>query len=403
MITPAEIKKKAENKYIAYLQSIVEESQFFPLVIVGNKKPNGDTAIFKRELEELIDNSKEKRVYGYTIEYKTVKTKLHGTQDVPTSISFQSEVDYLKFLHKEREAAKFRDDISKIICSFPDLKDWVHKYPSKIVDNNWDDLLKVCSYFKNTPKPNLYIRELPIKVHTKFIENNKGIIRELLDIIISEHINANEKQFEKRYNLRYDEPLVRFRILDSSICQQSLSGVEDCSIPISQFQKLNLPIDIVYVVENKMNLLTFPLIEKSIVVWGHGFGVDLMRDVEWMKTKKMYYWGDLDAHGFQILSEIRTHFPHVESFLMDRETFNKFFMGDKGTETNLEKELCLTHEENKIYRYLKENNYRLEQEKIPCEFASKNIPCQNESKQKRYTICGQTETHNGKRDTRTAS
>ncbi|MGN0032591.1 MAG: Wadjet anti-phage system protein JetD domain-containing protein [Candidatus Limimorpha sp.] len=396
MITPAEIKKKAENKYIAYLQSIVEESQFFPLVIVGNKKPNGDTAIFKRELEELIDNSKEKRVYGYTIEYKTVKTKLHGTQDVPTSISFQSEVDYLKFLHKEREAAKFRDDISKIICSFPDLKDWVHKYPSKIVDNNWDDLLKVCSYFKNTPKPNLYIRELPIKVHTKFIENNKGIIRELLDIIISEHINANEKQFEKRYNLRYDEPLVRFRILDSSICQQSLSGVEDCSIPISQFQKLNLPIDIVYVVENKMNLLTFPLIEKSIVVWGHGFGVDLMRDVEWMKTKKMYYWGDLDAHGFQILSEIRTHFPHVESFLMDRETFNKFFMGDKGTETNLEKELCLTHEENKIYRYLKENNYRLEQEKIPCEFASKNIPGQNEANRKDIRFVGNPKPTMGK-------
>ena len=374
MITPAEIKKKAENKYIAYLQSIVEESQFFPLVIVGNKKPNVDTAIFKKELEELIDNSKEKRGYGYTIEYQTVKTKQHGVQDIPMSISFQEEVDYTKFIHKEKETARFRNDLGKVVVSFPELKEWVFKYPTKVIDNNWDDLLKVCSYFKNTPKPNLYIRELPIKVHTKFIEQNKAVIRELLDIIIAEHINVEEKQFERRFNLRYDEPLVRFRILDNSISQQCFDGVEDLSIPINQFQLLNLPINTVYIVENKMNMLTFPYIENSIVVWGHGFGVDVMKDVEWMKTKKIYYWGDLDAHGFQILSEIRTHFNQVESFLMDRATFDKYFEGDKGSETTIEKELCLTIEENEMFRFLKVNNCRLEQEKIPFDYASKRIP-----------------------------
>ena len=99
-----------------------------------------------------------------------------------------------------------------------------------------------------------------------------------------------------------------------------------------------------------------------------------MKDVEWMKTKKIYYWGDLDAHGFQILSEIRTHFVQLESFLMNRETFDKFFDEDTGAETNVEKELCLTQEEDEMFRYLKENNYRLEQEKIPFEYVSANIP-----------------------------
>lgn len=374
MITPAEIKKKAENKYIAFLQSIVEGSQIFPLVIVGNKKPNGDTAIFKRELEELIDNSKEKRGFGYTIEYQTVKTKQHGVQDIPASISFQEEADYTRYIHKDKETTRFRNDISKILGLIPELKDWVFKHPTKVIDNNWDDLLKVCSYFKNTPKPNLYIRELPIKVHTKFIEQNKAVIRELLDIIIAEHIIVEEKQFERRFNLRYDEPLVRFRILDNSICQQCFDGVEDLSIPINQFQLLNLPIRTVYIVENKMNMLTFPCIDNSIVVWGHGFGVDVMKDVEWMKIKKIYYWGDLDAYGFQMLSEIRTHFNQVVSFLMDRATFDIYFEGDKGSETNIEKELCLTQEENEMFRYLKENNYRLEQEKIPFEYVIGRIP-----------------------------
>lgn len=374
MITPIEIKKKAENKYCAYLQSIVEESSFFPLIITGNKKPSENTVVFEKELSALIKSSKEKKGYGYTIEYQMVKTKQHGRQDIPMCISFQSESDYLKFIHKENETLKFRNDIRNIFRSFHELKDWVYKYPNKIIENNWDDLLKVCTYFKNNPKSYLYIRELPIQVHTKFIEHNKSVIKELLDIIIAEHVNKEEKQFERRFNLKYDETLVRFRILDKTISRKQFSGIVDLSIPISQFQYFNLPIQTVYVVENKMNMLTFPNKESSIVVWGHGFGVDVMKDVEWLNTKRIYYWGDLDAQGFQILSELRSHFDHVESFLMDRETFNKYFEGDKGTETNVEKELCLTIEETDMFKYLKENNYRLEQEKIPFEYAITKIP-----------------------------
>ena len=374
MITPIEIKKKAANKYKVYLQSIVEGESFNPIVIVGDKKPNEDTVRFEEELTELINCSKEKKRYGYTIEYQTVKTKRHGIQDIPTSISFQTEYDYLKYISKEKATAKFKKDITSILSSFPELKDWIYKYPIKVIENDWESLLNVCKYFKAVPQPYLYIRELPIQVHTKFIENNKGIIRELLDIIIAEHINIDEKQFESRFNLKYDETLVRFRILDEAVSQQLFGGIDDISIPISEFQNIALPIHTVYIVENKMNMLTFPAQSNGIVVFGKGFGVDIMKNVEWLKTKKIYYWGDLDAHGFQILSEIRTHFEQVESFMMDRHTFDLFYEGDKGTETNVEKDLCLTSEENEMFKYLKEYNLRLEQEKIPHEYAKTKIP-----------------------------
>lgn len=374
MITPIEIKKKAANKYKAYLQSIVEGESFNPIVIIGDKKPNEVTVKFEEELTELISRSKEKIGYGYTIEFQTVKTKRHGIQDIPTSITFQTECDYLKYINEEKATAKFKKDITNIFSSFPELKDWIYKYPMKVIDNDWESLLKVCKYFKNSPKPHLYIRELPIQVHTKFIENNKGIIRELLDIVIAEKINDDEKQFERRFNLKYDEPIVRFRILDNAISQQLFGDLDDLSIPISEFQYLSLPIQTVYVVENKINMLTFPVKRGSIVIWGHGFGVDVMKNVEWLKSKKIYYWGDLDAQGFQILSEFRTQFKQVQSFFMDRYTFDKYFEGDKGTVTNVEKELCLTHDEYDMYKYLKENNFRLEQEKIPYEYALRKIP-----------------------------
>lgn len=374
MITPTEIKKKAINKYKAYLQSIVEGETFNPIAIVGDKKPNEDTVKFEAELIELMSHSKEKKGYGYYIEYQKVKTKRHGIQDIPTSISFQTEYDYLKYINEEKNTAKFKKDITSILSSFPELKDWIYKYPIKVIENDWESLLKVCKYFKAVPQPHLYIRELPIQVHTKFIENNTGIIRELLDIIIAEYVNFEEKKFEPHFNLKYDEPIARFRILDESVSQQQFGGVEDISIPISEFRHLCLPIQTVYVVENKINMLTFPSKRDSIVIWGHGFGVDIMKNVEWLKTKKIYYWGDLDAQGFQILSEIRTHFEQLESFLMDRHTFDLFYEGDKGIETNVEKNLCLTSEESEMFNYLKENNYRLEQEKIPYEFVVKMVP-----------------------------
>ena len=374
MITPTEIRQKASNKYNSYLQSVVEGIPFSPIPIAGNKKPNADPVKFEAELTELINHSKNKKGFGYVIEYQTVKTKLMGTQGLPTSIVFQTESDYLKFIGKEKETAEFKKEIATILSVFPELKEWILKYPQKVIDNDWDGLLKVCTYFKHNPTPHMYIRELPIQVHTKFIERNKGVVKELLNIIIADYINGNEKDFEPRFNLKYAEPIVRFRILDHSLSQQSFLGIEDISIPLGQFQNLNLPIKSVYIVENKINMLSFPSIDNSIVIWGEGFGVDKVKDALWLNDKDIYYWGDLDTHGFQILSEARSHFHHIKSFLMDRATFDAFFEGDEGTITTVEKDLCLTPEENELFQYLKSNNLRLEQEKIPYAYAYQRIP-----------------------------
>jgi len=87
-------------------------------------------------------------------------------------------MDYLKFLRKELEVNVFRRNTNKILIQFPELKEWLIKNPQKVVQysDNWQQILMVCEYFKLNLKPNLYIRELPIKIHTKFIESNKGIL-----------------------------------------------------------------------------------------------------------------------------------------------------------------------------------------------------------------------------------
>ena len=35
--------------------------------------------------------------------------------------------------------------------------------------------------------------------------------------------------------------------------------------------------------------------------------------LSWLKQKPMYYWGDIDTHGFAILDQLRSKFLHVQS------------------------------------------------------------------------------------------
>lgn len=367
MITAAEIKKKAERKYQDYLRSIVVCEPFEPIVIVCDKKPSSTIAEYEKELKDIRSLSKEVKGYGYTIEWKKVNSKALGMQDFPDKVMFDTAEDYERFLHKSNEVNRFRNSISNILADFPVLREWIEKYPLKVVDNadNWGDLLKVVTYFAENPYPNLYIRELPIVVHTKFIERNKPIIRELLDVIIAPYGCDKEKDFEKRFHLKYVEPIVRLRVLDNEIASACFHGVDDVSIPISSFCYLQLPVSKVFVVENQINFLTFPQIMDAIVIWGKGYAVSAIKDSLMLKSASLFYWGDLDAQGFEILSQFRGYFPQTQSLLMDKNTFDIYFENDSGTPSNVHADLNLTEEEMALYEYIKNNNYRLEQEKIP--------------------------------------
>lgn len=376
MISPNEIKAKAGRKYLSFLQSMIEEKPFTRLVIRGDKSyTKSSLPDFEKEILLIISQSKEKKEFGYTLEFQKVRTKFLGTQDLPTTIYFDTEKDLLKYLGKEQEVEFFKINYVQIISTFPELKDWVIQNPSRIIQNQneWESLLKVCGFFKNNPTPNLYIRELPINVHTKFVERNQSIVKDLLDVLIPEYLNPQERTFEKRFNLKFSEPQVRFKILDKALSNSFFSGLDDIAIPVSQFEKLDLPIQKVIVVENKTTLyttLTLPRMDKAVAIFGSGYSVYNLKNVNWFTNLELLYWGDIDVQGFEILSQFRGYFPHTKSVLMDEQTFNKYFENDLGTSTNITTQLNLTDSENELYTILKANNWRLEQEKIPFDYVN---------------------------------
>jgi len=377
MITPGEIKEQSLKWWKDVLVATIDATPFFPKEInrigkIGPKDILNRLAAYKAAIELLKINSKAYKKAGYTLITAEKYFDKIGKQTVPEKISIDSLEDYLKITGKEKAYQTFLKNLSIIRSGLPSLTAWAKSNPTKLIEHDtWADTLKVCRYFLENPAPDLYIRQLPIDIHTKYISTHKSLIQSLLDDLIPVHIHPEETKFELRYNLKYAEPLIRMRFLDTSLAL--MDKITDISLPISEFKRLEIPCSNIFVAENIMNFLTLPALPKTIALWsGGGFSVGSLKNIDWIKPRQFFYWGDMDAQGFQILNQFRTYFPNTISVLMDEETLSRFnpTEGTPATSQVLDK---LTDSELKLYLYLREGNMRLEQERITQVFAEEKI------------------------------
>lgn len=370
MITPQEIKEQCLKNWKELLSSLLDGTGFFPLELnrigkVSSKDILQHLTIYRQSIAEL---QKYAGIWGYELIMEERNFEKIGYQQVPVRIRIPSLEVYLRITRKRGELNEFTTHLSYIRENLPQLEDWCRQnknFPYLVSHDTWKETLSVCRYFLEHPLPGLYLRELPVDVHTKYIEQNQGLIKSLLDSLLpSDAIRDEEKGFEKRYGLKSAEPLVRIRYLDPTL--SPVIGWEDVSLPYSTFFTLNIECRYIFLAENKMNFLTLPRVPDSIAIWsGGGFNIGYLKDICWLKDKQLFYWGDLDAHGMQILHQCRSYYPTTLSFLMDWETFNRYpqFV-TKGTPTGKLELPLLTTAEKELYLYLQEHNVRLEQEHI---------------------------------------
>lgn len=375
MISVQEIKSKSLRFYKEVLQNAVTDAPCFPRTIRSDKSLSRDFHAMSKEIASIMEGSKDRLGYGYKVLSSEIATKQHGKQNIPTDIIFESLDDYLHFINKTKEYILYKKLVSRILTDLPVLKEWIIINPIQVIDyaEEWDGLLKVCRWFIVNDCPDkYYIRQLPIQVHTKFIEKNKPVISSLLDYLIPHRIDQTEKVFEKRYRLRFSESSIRIRFLDDKC--RIIPEVTDMALPIPEFCSLRITASKVLITENLMNFLTFPPVSDSIIIWGAGFAVENLKGINWLTDKRIIYWGDIDTHGMQILSQLRYYFPHSESLMMDLQTLDdhrEFQVIGKGTNVNSLPNL--TAEESGLFSYLKENNIRLEQEKITHEYTMQKV------------------------------
>jgi hypothetical protein len=275
-------------------------------------------------IRSLDEGSRDRRGFGYAIEWQDINHRQLGRNRIPAAVLLPTEGDALRLIGKVREAEGFRELARQTEAQLPVLLLWLAKRPLRAMEHagDWDRILAVLAWFRDHPNSNLYLRQIDIpNVDTKFLEVRKGLISELLDLVLLTSPEENHAQgvarFEERYGLRAKPPLVRFRLLDNRL---AVYGFSDLTVPVSEFAQFASQVRHVFVTENEINGLAFPAVPEALVIFGLGYSVDLLASARWMHDCNIFYWGDVDTHGFRMLDQLRARFPELQSLLMDRET-----------------------------------------------------------------------------------
>ncbi|QEP44875.1 hypothetical protein D5085_18100 [Ectothiorhodospiraceae bacterium BW-2] len=322
----------------------------------------------------------------YRIEWRSVNHRVLGNNEIPAAIWIDQLADALDLIGKRRAADQFASLLELTEERCPELLPWLAKRPLRALalTEEWPRLLEIIAWLLKHPRPAIYLRQIDLPgVHTKLIEGHRGVLAELLDLVLPEDsIDKNHtgiNGFCRRYGFLDKPSRVRFRLLDSNIQLLPVAAEQDITLTEATFASLALPVSKVFITENEINFLAFPDISMAMVIFGAGYGFDNLAAVPWLHEKELYYWGDLDTHGFAILNQLRGLLPHVASFLMDQQTLlaHKALWGVE-RQPNTGALMRLNSEESLLYDQLRQNYWgeqvRLEQERIGFDFLRNTLP-----------------------------
>ena len=142
-------------------------------------------------------------------------------------------------------------------------------------------------------------------------------------------------------------------------------------LSVDVLKHYELPATNILVVENMQSGLGLPRLTDTIVVFGGGKNVAWM-DADWIKGKRVAYWGDLDTWGLAILSDVRAKVSSVTPLMMDIETISNF--EDRMVIEPEPVDVCpvtLSDAERDVFFGLKSGRFhssRLEQERLSSDY-----------------------------------
>lgn len=331
------------------------------------------------------------------LELREFRHRVLGLCAVPDAIWLDSLDDALALIGQTREAARFVTLVASTRAQNAALLLWLTHRPLLALElsDAWARLLAVVAWLQTHPRPDVYLRQVDLPgVDSKFLETHRVVLAELFDLALPpsaiDPTAIGLSQFCRRYGFK-DKPLrVRLRVLDpalrllhihsgaddtastlpsSDVKAQPSAADQDITLTQADFERLDWPVQHVFMTENEVNFLAFPPVPGSVVIFGAGYGFDALAQASWLQRCPLHYWGDIDTHGLAILDQLRAHFPHAQSLLMDRATLlahpSQWGHEPQPVLRDLPR---LSAEELSLYNDLRDNRLghqlRLEQERI---------------------------------------
>lgn len=300
----------------------------------------------------------------WEIEEKTIRYM--GRQSIPGRVVLRKAGMALRILGLEDKADWFRKAYGRVLEELPQLREWFFARQRLIYAQQfYPGLLAIGRYLLAHPGER-YLREYDIPgIDTKFLEHHGRLFRELYNALYPEIPAENAAELHKQLAIR---PLpaanICVRILDGAV---SCCGLREFFLSPQMLAGLQLPLRRVFIVENKMNVYTFPAVKDSLLLGGAGYDIlEAAREASWLQDcQEIWYWGDLDSHGFDILSQLRDRIPRLRSLLMDRaaiQAASAMAVTDTGDCAAIPKNLSV--EEKSAWQLLRQRKWRIEQERL---------------------------------------
>lgn len=256
---------------------------------------------------------------GAMLQWTERRWRTLGTQRLPELLRFDGPAQVAAWLGMGERWQRAILRRAQLADRWPPLAPRLGKHFSVLADYSdadFERLVAVTGWLAAHPDCGLYLRQLPVPgVDTKWIEARKLLLGEL----ISSVTGRVEADLYSLCGLLRPPVLLRMRILDPAL-RARLGGIGDVSAPIDDLARLSLDPAHVLIVENLQTGLALADLPGAVAFLALGYGVDLLSRLPWVGAASCTYWGDIDTHGYAILSRARSHLPHLRSILMDEQT-----------------------------------------------------------------------------------
>ena len=270
-----------------------------------------------------------------TLRTRTIRTKF-GTQPIYTHLdilgtSALADLNADTAAHWQRARARW----DQLRCHQPGQA--VRPWLARIVDlDNYDftTLLAATAWFRANPRSGLTVRSVPVPgMHTKWLARHRGMVLACLGTSTDSSEVAESTGDADPVDIPTGDldvlglrPLPReiSVVLADPVLRAAVGGLRQITAPADELAGLQIYPDAVLIVENKEPALAWSDITGLVIIHSLGNHLDVLSRLPWIPYDRCWYWGDLDRHGFTLLSRARTMIAQLASLLMapgDIETY----------------------------------------------------------------------------------
>ncbi|MDJ0417187.1 DUF3322 domain-containing protein [Rhodococcus opacus] len=292
-----------------------------------------------------------------------------GTQEVPVRLTLSGAGQIASAGGRETEwrALMIRRDVlvDRLGPGTETLSAAVAATAANWLDLDDDDFVRlttIARWLSDHPNSGYFIRQLPVPgVDTKWLSRHRGMVETLLEGVRG-HRELGIRSLPGMRDVALCDP----DLLIGTPRRFATSVEELTALPLAPARTV--------ILENKEGLYALPRLAETVALHGGGYTVHELAGIPWVVNSEVWYWGDLDSHGFAILDRLRRHLPHVRSLLMDTDTLDRWrTLAVREHKPTFNEVSHLTESEAAALQSLREDDLRLEQERIPWPYALERL------------------------------